>query len=664
MKLPEINYGGVPDEVSPELVPVRAATDRLSSTMQAGLTAIAQESIKAQTTDAHLKLSQGLSDLESDLRMKKSFDPQELKDRLGPGYEDSIPEAVRKEGEGLVPVFGENGEPLRDESGAVQVKPKGIPTYHAARALYQNAAEKLISKAADGITGDGWQNAFRRTATGDVIQRWSRVEGEQLQELRRDQVDTVGRQVQQLTLARDWPTALARIDSAREILGDDGQVKLRQHVYGVQQTTPIYDALKHFSIDPSSPISASELKDAAKRLADPQQMSMVDAQHQASLARQVHAALKQVDGQGGKRDASTLAFEIMGSSPDDAHPDLVDPGKAFDKLDAEFKTGGRFAARPELRPEAGSILQKLVSERNERVNYNFDKAAGTAIGQYLELDANNTARPSITNIDAVTRAALEASGKKGQELLDEFRRKDRTNELEGRQMRQLPTDAQAAYLLNLETWMRKHPDEARKEDPNAFAVKHFSNLPVPYFNRVLELYSEIQRPTHPVQVEAAKGQLDDLLKDSGLLPKKGHQVTHTQVEARNQLQGELSTWLTQQVQAGKPADDKATGEWIRGRLRDVEVPKPWYWPNATRPQVQAEVEGTPFLDPDTGRIVTPPTKTKTAPAVPAAPAAPSTKTAPSTKPAARKPGDRFRLKDGRVVEIGQDGKPTVVLESK
>jgi hypothetical protein len=150
-----------------------------------------------------------------------------------------------------------------------------------------------------------------------------------------------------------------------------------------------------------------------------------------------------------------------------------------------------------------------------------------------------------------------------------------------RQLRQLPTDAQAAHLLQLETWMREHPGEVRKLDPARFAADNFPQLPVPYWNRVNDLFGQIRNPQAPVDVIGLSALMDKRLKEAGLMPAK---PTADQVGARNLLTDQLSDWLTAQKGThGKLPPESEVGKHIDEMLRPVEVrrkflgiiPKPW-----------------------------------------------------------------------------------------
>ena len=621
MKLPDITLGAVPDAVGPALEGESSAIKGLSKTLADGLAYYGREVLKDQAASANLDLSQGLNDIESELRTRKAIPVDEARARLGPAF-DMLPAGVRDQ-----PTV----RTIDPTTGAVIERQADIPTWAIASQLFDAQAKQALANASKRITvgvGSGWQADFQKAALPDLMARRNRINDAQLSAMHQDLALRRDAQWQAAARAGDFSTAKLIVDSSGELYGSDGQLKRQQAILGMAQVRPVYDALLAFRSDPTAPASKEGLEAAMVHLSDQNQVSQVPTDHLDHLSREVRAALKQADSIGEKRTAADVAFQIANDPAyrDTDHPDLVDPAKAFDALDAKFAAGGALSGRPELRADAGTLLQKFLGERNERANYVFDKTAGTAIREYLAMDANGQPHAAMSNLNPSTIAALEAQGKKGEDLLESFRLKDRANELEARQMRQLPTDAQAGYLLNLETWMRKHPDQVRATDPDTFAATHFPNLPTPYFNRVLDLFATLHQPTAAVRVEAAKDQVDDLLKQSGLLPtQRGKRVTPMQVEARNQLQGELSRFMTSETAAGRPPDDKAVGEWIRQRLMSVEVRGTFLQRlfHQEQPRIRAEVEGTPYLDPETGQVVKPATKPAPRAAPPAAPSAPA-----------------------------------------
>ena len=620
MKLPDLTFGGVPDAVGPALEGESSAIRGLSKTLADGLAYYGREVLKDQAASANLELSQGLNDIESELRTRKAIPVDEARARLGTAF-DVLPEGVRNQ-----PMV----RTIDPTTGAVIEQQAPIPTWSIASQLFETAGKQALANASKRITvgvGSGWQADFQKAALPDLMARRNRINDVQLQAMHQDLSDRRDAQWQAAARAGDFSTAKLIVDSSGELYGSDGQLKRQQAILGMAQVRPVYDALLAFRSDPTAPASKEGLEAAMVHLSDQNQVSQVPTDHLDHLSREVRAALKQADSIGEKRTAADVAFKIANDPAyrDTDHPDLVDPAKAFDALDARFGSGGELAGRPELRADAGTLLQKFLTERNERANYVFDKTAGTAIREYLAMDANGQPHAAMSNLNPSTIAALEAQGQKGEQLLESFRLKDRANELEARQIRQLPTDAQAGYLLGLETWMRRHPDQVRATDPDTFAAKHFANLPTPYWSRIVDLYNSLHQPTAAARVETAKGQVDDLLKESGLLPRKPRdQVKPWMIDARNLLQGDLSRWMTSETAAGRPPDDKAVGEWIRQRLVSVEVRGNWMQRlfNQEQPRLQAETQGTPYLDPDTGQVVTPP-KPKQRAAPPAATAAPA-----------------------------------------
>ncbi len=365
-----MNLGDIPfqqpvqDEVAPAAQRVSAGVGRLSDVVQQGLTQFGQALIQTQTHEAHLAASTKLDDLSSDLHRRPAIPVSEAKERLGAAFDELDPVA-KAEGDKPVPKVDASGKPVLDPAGNPVMGEGQIPTFMIADRLYRKSAQEVLDESAKHITIPGWQGEFKRAAMGDIIARGARLDDRMREQAHQYQIDAVTGQTLEYATRGDFNMAKLRVESAKAVLGADGQMKLGQQVKALEQTKPIYDALLYFQTSPEEPGVHQKLEDAAKRLADQSQMTMVDPQHQEMLARQVHAALKQVDEGKEKRTAAGIAIDIASSSRREDQPDLIDPRAAVNKLDDLFRPGGKYAARPELRDEAWSALQKHIQGRNE-----------------------------------------------------------------------------------------------------------------------------------------------------------------------------------------------------------------------------------------------------------------------------------------------------------
>lgn len=349
MRLPDLPNGGSVPDSSPEMRQLAATTREAGRSLQEGLTALGQEHVKNQNINAHLAYSQGMEDVDAELRTRPAIPLQEVKQRLGPAF-DQLPDEVKNQPK--VPALDpKSGKPLFNPDGSVQTKDAEIPTYLVGHALFHDAAGKIMNQAVGNITvGEGWQNEFRRAATTDTMQRWGKLNEVMLHAYHRDMVDTRTRQI--LTAANGattpeaWASVRAMVEGSRDIFGDDGQMKIRAMIGGMEQAKPADQALLHFYTDETDPKARAELREAAKMLADESRTGLISPEKRVALDRRVRVALDKADRleQGNRvKDEGRKAFDqIMTDAGGD--PALatelakkIEKTDVFDEVDRRIK---------------------------------------------------------------------------------------------------------------------------------------------------------------------------------------------------------------------------------------------------------------------------------------------------------------------------------------
>lgn len=462
MQLPQINFGGpVQNEAEAGYRQVGAAGERLGEVIERGLTAFGQAMVQTETADAHLRLSAGLSALDQDIRSKRAFSQDELKQVLGDEFE-RLPDAVKNQP--LEPVIGEDGKQVLDGDRPA-MKPGDIPAWKVGHLVYQKRAQELLDDSAKTITmGSGWENKFRQAALADVVQRGASLGDHLNQQALQEQVDARTRQIGAYALQGDFNMARTVADGSLDVLGEKGVAAAHAMIGAQQQERPITESLLAFRTDPEGEDTVKGLRDAQAALADDRRTGLMPMEKRNSLANSIAAALKAADEGHQKRTAAGIALQIIQKARDKANPNKIDGVRAGQLLDEAFAEGGRYASKPELFFEAQSMLAKTASDHNAAVKAAFDEVGAEGIRQYLSQDKQGVYHPSSQNLSAQTRAALHASGKDGEDLLKQMMDWDRANaayarsvESHERSMRNMPSDAEEGRAFRIERSIAVNP---------------------------------------------------------------------------------------------------------------------------------------------------------------------------------------------------------------
>lgn len=465
MQLPEINYGPVQDEASGAIARAGAAAQEFGDTLERGFTSMGQALVQTQTADANLKLSKDLAALDQEIRSKRAFSQEELKGVLGEKY-DALPEAIRNQPD--EPVLDEKGGPVMSEYRPGEpprpvVKTGDVPAWMVGHEVFQHKAQQALDEAAKHITvSSGWANKFRRAAAADVIAKGAAISEHLGQQALAHQQNARVRQINEYANAGDFNMARVVADGSLDVLGQEGVSKAHAMIGAAQQERPVNDALIGFRTDADAPGVEQNLKAAAAALADERKTGLLHPEKRASMASAVAAALKSIDEGHQKRDAAGIALVIIQDSQDPIRPGMVDAPSAGKKLDEAFKPGGRFASKPELYFEAQALLGRTISERNAAAKQSFDNVGAAAISEYLSIDAAGNYHPSSSHLSTRTRAALNASGKDGQDLLKQMLDWDRQAEAQARSNRNQPTDAEAGRAFLIERSITMNPGAWRQ----------------------------------------------------------------------------------------------------------------------------------------------------------------------------------------------------------
>ena len=695
-RLPDVTLGPVQDDIAPAAQRAAGAATQLGDTLSQGLTVMGQELIKTQTEKAHLQAAQGLQDAFQANLKKDAWTKGEAVAAIGQDAYDKLPDEVRRQVERPQPVLDEkgmpvpetdeNGVPVKDELGQVKFKmgPGSIPSFMIAGYVFKAKAQQVLESAAGNISLGSWGARFQRAAQADVIALHGKLNQEMITQAHQYNVDQRARTALYFAYNGDFNTSKAIIEGSPELLGRDGQLKLSLQVQGIQQTRPVWLALEAFRLN--KPGAREQLEQAASDLADPAKTSLVDPQHRAQLARQVHAALDAGKTKGEEHDAAAIAQEALVGAKDEKFANGYDLKKAQANLEGMFVGGGKHADRPELRFKAGSMIGSAVSEANAAATATFEQHAGAGMEQYWGYDANGVAHPGAHNLTTQARADLIADGKRGGELLHTFEEWDRQNEAFQRTRDNTPTTEQSAKALAIEYALATNGKVLAALGPGGMSrlltgessadLGLPSNIQIPAgrvaASDVKQLSAKFAGEAKPearkylvspesIAFSEAEEAFPELKQAVQRLGKEKGSVRAPE-EIRKAV-GFLADKLAKFIDAnpgpdGRGPDQETIRKEAQRLLQTVEV-KRRFWFNAKMPRAQAEANQEPIVDSDELQVPegARPAEEKPAPAKPAkTPAAPAEGTVVSgdkvVNPKTKKPfpaSVEFTVKKGQFV---------------
>lgn len=654
MKLPDIQFGPVASGEEQGDAAVAHAIQGVTEPMAQGLTAWGQELVKTQTSNAHANAAKEFDALHKELTTRPAIPADEVERRVPP---ELVPADVRNAPivKTIDPAYEQNPDDFQQAAGApvpTVEKRADVPTWKVWEPIFKARAKEILDESSQHIEDGGWRANFRTAIQPEVVRRFSALDLHAAQQMRAELTSKADMDWQNQARAGDFAGARLLVDSHRELWGAEGEAKRHAALLGLEQLKPIDDPILHFYQDPTNPAVKDELVGAAKRLATQSLVSQIPDAHREAKEKQIRALLKSIDTGAKQHDADGLAVSIAldpQNAVDPEHPTRIDMDKALNALDAHFRAGGTHVGRPEVRVTAGTALKGLVAERNEASKQKLDKIQGDAIQQFMGMDENGTPHLAFRNLDTRTVAQLHEYGKEGETTLEQLKKWEDEFAERGRRVAQLPTQAQSFKALWLERDIAKNPGKWRgmsngdvqavltgaSEDPNV-PPGAVSGRDLPHLSELIAKNThpaKTQHITDPAKIAFEEAELAfPSLRANAQHPNKAPTET---LKAHSLLKDKLAGYIDshQDAQGNDPPDAEVRGEAKRLLKDDVEVQKSFMWIPYTGKTSRIEYER------DNGR---PPVE------VPA----------PAT--AAGRPERRI-APDGRVLELGPDGKPRLVM---
>jgi hypothetical protein len=566
VQLPRVNFGPVQNEVAPATQRVASAVGGLSDTIRQGLTVYGQELVKSQAQEAQLALTKRLDEREQELRTRKAIPVAELKERLGPRF-DKLATEVREQP--LVKV--------RDEqTGEIVERPADVPTWAIAGDLFDHEVEQALGESEKHITvGKGWQSAFRGAALGDVLARKGRLNAVQLQAMGEYQADVRIRQALEFANAGNFDEAFGVVNGSVAVLGTGGQEKLRQRVTAIQQTKPIYDALRMVQLPAYQEEGLRQLDAALAALGDPKKFSAVDPDKLAGLTHEVRVAQQAVRDMQAKRDAATRAFEYAGQAQDERNPLRINEARATSLLEADVKAG---KLSPEASLETRRLLQEHIRDRNDAAKQQLGKVAGDAMSQFMAIGPDGRPRMSFSNLLPETLRELRTYGEEGEQVIAQLIRWDQANETHERQKRQMPSAAEDARALAFERAIRREPETFRKMPTADLLAILTGNAPIPGeadapavavssrdLPHLRDMLGANAAEPQGVQV-TSPGTIaqQEFERAFGLEKIPSKKWTPTQRQGLTQVTDEVARWVNGERAAGRPVTDDLIRDHLTG----------------------------------------------------------------------------------------------------
>jgi hypothetical protein len=457
VQLPQIDLGGVEDEESPGLRNVGAAASGLGRVVEEGLSLFGRELVKTQTQEASLNLSKGLDDLQHHLTGRKAIPEDEIKSMLGEARYRELPAEVRDQPE---------IEVMDERTGQLVRRKRDVPTWAVAGELFDVAAEKVLADAESRITvGKGWRGAFRGAAAQDLLTRKAALNHALMPVMLEEQKEERKRQAIEFANAGDTRSALAVARGALEVMGAKDSQALEHEVIEIAQTKPVYDALRMVNLPAYKEKGVKQLEAAAASLGDPTRYTELSPKELTGLSNAVQAAMNDGRGLILKAQAARLAFDIAQGARDTRNHMRINPGAAYDALDAKVKAG---EVTPDMGVEVAKLIGAHVTDRKAAVDVAFGEDAGDAATEFMALGPDGTPHMNFANVRPETLARLRSYGKEGTDFIASLIKWDQSNESHNRSVRQAPTLAESAKALALEYAMETQPGKFRSMAPGRY----------------------------------------------------------------------------------------------------------------------------------------------------------------------------------------------------
>lgn len=310
MKLPEIDFNAPINDSSRSAMAVSEAQgNSIKKIANAALT-FRDEFARAQRKEAEVKVKQSMADIQTEINANKQVSTEWVRQKLG-GSLDSLPPEVRAQvvNQGIDINSGQPTEFDRED----------VPTFAVAAHIFDVQANRAVEAASQGITiGD--KEDFKNQMQGEyVIPHKFKINMDALHEGIAYVAEKDTKSVLGLAAAGDFEGArdLAAKSRAFEPAYRE---KLLGHVDKIEQTKPIYDAIKTENIGemvkllrdltgestPETGLNINTGETGGKN-----SFSTLEPQEKAAFAERLRAEIKQFEGtvKNARTDALKLAAE-------------------------------------------------------------------------------------------------------------------------------------------------------------------------------------------------------------------------------------------------------------------------------------------------------------------------------------------------------------------
>lgn len=326
MKLPDIEYAPV-QRVSDQVPKLDAERRRSFQVIEEGLAAFGRELVKTETQRATVDLHEGLANVELELNASPYVSAKYVREKLGDDL-SKLPAELRAQLTRKHPTTGEETD--RED----------LPTWAFAGAIYEKAARDLTEKASQGISGTGWQTAFKDAAAGDVVQRKARFAAQQAHALHTYLNAEQKSAVERMANTGNFGGAL-RLLEASHAIDPTERVHVRTALEARQQADPVLQAVQLGDVE--------AMKKAKAELASPDAFPALTQHQRYELQKHVETALK---GKALDEEGRAKVDELLAASGGDTAKAIVAARgitrtDLFDEVDKRLK--GRLAEEHALR---------------------------------------------------------------------------------------------------------------------------------------------------------------------------------------------------------------------------------------------------------------------------------------------------------------------------